>query len=313
MKKKLSLLFILCSHYLMQAQKQAFFETEININTFIDGTLTTPVATENPPLVIFIQGSGPTDRNGNQPMMKSDFAKKLAHQLGEEEIASFRYDKRIFKMDKLKIKEEDLRFEDFVEDLENITAYFNEQGNFNKIILAGHSEGSLIGMLSANNNIDAFISLAGAGRSIDQIIIDQIGNQAPGLQQNTRDAFDEIIRTGSTGNYNPALESIFRPGVQPYMASWIKYDPAEEISKLAIPTLIIQGTADIQVETSEAEILHEASSNSQLVLLDEMNHVFRKIEGDDALVNTKSYNEPNRPLHPDLIPTLVKFVKNIDK
>lgn len=309
---KISVLFLLFSLHITWAQSEAFSEREISINKFIDGTLTIPVEEEDPPLVIFIQGSGPTDRNGNQPMMKSDFAKKVAHQLGQQKMASFRFDKRIFKMEKLRIKEEDLRFEDFVEDVNSIIAYFKNQGEFSKIILAGHSEGSLIGILAAKQGADAFISLAGAGRSIDAIIVDQVAKQAPGLQENTRNSFDELIEKGSTNSYEPVLGSIFRPSVQPYMRSWINYDPAVEISQLQIPLLIIQGTADIQVDTSEAEILHKAAPNSQLVLIKEMNHVFREIKGGDALVNTKSYNEPNRPLHPELIPHLVDFIKNID-
>lgn len=309
--KKILFIFFLSSTW-FYAQESTFQEEELSINKYIDGTLTKPSTNENALLVIFIQGSGPTDRNGNQSMMKSDFAKKIAHQLAGEGIASFRFDKRIFKMNKLEIKEEDLRFEDFVEDVQSIITYFSKE-EYSKIILAGHSEGSLIGILAANENTDAFVSLAGAGRSIDKIIVDQIEKQAPGLKENTRESFDELIGTGSTSSYEPVLGSIFRPSVQPYMLSWIKYDPAEEIAKLEIPALIIQGTADIQVETSEAEILHEAASNSELVMLEDMNHVFREIKGNDALVNTKSYNEPNRPLHPDLIPTLVEFVKNIEK
>ncbi|WP_372918750.1 alpha/beta hydrolase family protein [Salegentibacter sp.] len=310
--KKILLIFLLIPIE-FYSQESAFQEEELNINQFIDGTLTQPNSINNSPLVIFIQGSGPTDRNGNQSMMKSDFAKKIAHQLADEGIASFRFDKRIFKMNKLKIKEEDLRFEDFVEDVEAIMSYFKGKENFSKIILAGHSEGSLLGILAADQGADALISLAGAGRSIDNIVVDQIGKQAPGLQQNTRESFDELMEKGSTSNYNPALGSIFRPSVQPYMVSWIKYDPAEEIAELEIPVLIVQGTADIQVQTSEAEILHEALPNSELKIIPDMNHVFREIKGNDALVNTKSYNEPNRPLHPDLIPILVEFVKNIEK
>lgn len=313
MKKNFIFLIFLFAAYPIMGQSEAFTETDISINKYIDGTLTKPTTDENSALVIFIQGSGPTDRDGNQPMMKSDFAKKIAHQLAEEEIASFRFDKRVFKMDKLKIKEEDLRFEDFVEDVQSIITHFSEEKEFSKIVLAGHSEGSLIGILAANEKTDAFISLAGVGRSIDEIVVDQIGKQAPGLRENARKSFDELIEKGSTSSYEPVLGSIFRPSVQPYMLSWIKYDPAEEIAKLEIPVIIIQGTADIQVETSEAKILHQATPGSKLVLIEDMNHVFREIKDNDALVNTKSYNEPKRPLHPDLIPTLVEFVKNIDK
>ncbi|MGY5848655.1 alpha/beta hydrolase [Salegentibacter sp. HM20] len=309
--KKLLLILFLSSGFL-SAQESSFREQELKIDKFTTGTLNVPTGIENPPLLIFIQGSGPTDRNGNQPMMKSNFAKKIAHELAENQIASFRFDKRIFKMDELKIKEKDLRFQHFVEDVEQILEYFTTEGNFSKIIVAGHSEGSLIGMMAAKNRADAFISLAGAGRSIDSIIVDQIGKQAPGLQDNTRQAMAELREKGSTENYHPMLASLFRPSVQPYMHSWIQLNPAEELKKLEIPVLIIQGTADVQVETSEAEILHRAKPEANLILMEQMNHIFRKIEGNDDLVNTKSYNEPNRPLHPDLIPALVNFIQSIE-
>ncbi|MGB8374494.1 MAG: alpha/beta hydrolase, partial [Salegentibacter sp.] len=169
------------------------------------------------------------------------------------------------------------------------------------------------GILAAKDNADAFISLAGAGESIDKIIVDQIAKQAPGLKENTQQAFDELIATGSTSSYNPMLQSIFRPSVQPYMASWIKYDPAQEMAKLDIPVLIVNGTADIQVSPEEAKMLEKADPDAKLVIIEDMNHVFRKVESDDALENTKTYNEPNRPLHPELIPVLTDFIKAQEK
>ena len=312
MKKLLFLFFSIIAVQNISAQ-EAFQEKDITVNKFIDGTLTTPAAGQARSLVIFVQGSGPTDRNGNQPMMKSDFAKKIAHQLAGNDIASFRFDKRIFKMKELDIKEKDLRFEDFVTDIESVISYFRKEGKYENIIVAGHSAGSLQGILAAKDNADAFISLAGAGESIDKIIVGQIAKQAPGLKENTQQAFDELIATGSTSSYNPMLQSIFRPSVQPYMASWIKYDPAQEMAKLDIPVLIVNGTADIQVSPEEAKMLEKADPDAKLVIIEDMNHVFRKVESDDALENTKTYNEPNRPLHPELIPVLTDFIKAQEK
>jgi len=292
------------------AQMNPFTENLVSVNKLIDGTLTIPKNIENPPLVILIQGSGPTDRDGNQMMMKNDASKKIAHQLAENGIASYRFDKRIFKMNKFKIKEADLRFEDFVTDVNSILEYFKADKNFDKIILAGHSEGSLIGMLAAQQGADAFISLAGPGRSIDKIVVEQLAKQSEELSENARQAFVEMDKTGSTTNYSPYLESIFRPSVQPYMRSWMKYDPAREIAKLEVPTLIINGSFDLQVDSTDAEILNAAASNSKLVILKNMNHIFREIKGEN-LENTKAYNEPNRPLHPELIPVLTDFIKSI--
>lgn len=310
MKTKILSFLILLFVQLTFAQMNPFTENLVSVSELIDGTLTIPENIENPPLVILIQGSGPTDRDGNQMMMKNDASKKIAHQLAENGIASYRFDKRIFKMTKFKIKEADLRFEDFVTDVNSILEYFKADKNFDKIILAGHSEGSLIGMLAAQQGADAFISLAGPGRSIDKIVVEQLAKQSEELSENARQAFDELGKTGSTTNYSPYLESIFRPSVQPYIRSWMKYDPALEIAKLEVPILIINGSFDLQVDSTDAEILNAAAPNSKMVILKNMNHIFREIKGEN-LENTKAYNEPNRPLHPELIPVLTDFIKSV--
>lgn len=311
MKKALILNIFLFVSLFAMAQENNFSEEEIKIGEITEGTLTTPVKTaEN--LVIFIQGSGPTDRDGNQPMMKNDGMKKIARELAEQGIASYRFDKRIYKMQELKLKEEDLVFDDFVADVAEIVNYFKDADSYENIIIAGHSEGSLIGMLAAKDKADAFISLAGAGEPIDNILVDQITKMAPQLGENARTALDELKANGQTTNYNPMLESVFRASVQPYMTSWIKYDPTQEIAALEIPVLIINGTADIQVEERQAELLAAANEDAKLVLIPNMNHVFREVESKDRLVNTKSYNEPNTPLHSELIPAITEFIKELD-
>lgn len=310
--KRLFIGIILLFSAFSYAQDSTYTEQEITVSKFTDGTLTLPTDAKAKDLVIFVQGSGPTDRNGNQPMMKNDGMKKIARQLAENGIASYRFDKRIFKMNKYNIQEKDLRFEDFVNDVEEVISYFKENGSYDKIIIAGHSQGSLTGMLAAKDKADAFISLAGAGEPIDNIIVNQIRKQAPPLADNARTAFDEMKKNGQTSNYNPMLESIFKASVQPFIISWMKYDPAEEIAKLDMPVLIVNGTADIQVDTEEAEMLKKATPDAELVLIDQMNHIFRKIETQDQLENTKTYNEPARPLHPELIPVLTKFIKDLN-
>lgn len=310
--KYCTLFVLLFTFQLALAQENSVKEENLTIDKFTDGTLVVPENTETPPLVIFIQGSGPTNRDGNQPMMKNNGIKKIAHELAVNGIASFRYDKRIFKMEKLRVKEADLRFEDFVTDVNSIVDHFTKENKFEKIVIAGHSEGSLIGILAAQTGgVDALISLAGPGRSIDKIIVEQLAKQSAELSENARIALDEIKEKGSTQNYSPYLESIFRASVQPYIKSWMQFDPAEELAKLEIPVLLINGNYDLQVDVVDAELLQKASPGSQLVIPDKMNHIFRKIEGEN-LENTKAYNEPNRPLHPELIPALVDFIKSIE-
>lgn len=310
MKNIISAIFFLISVYGL-AQEDKFISTEVNLDPYVKGTLITPNSSGASPLVIMLQGSGPTDRHGNQSFMKNDALKKLAFALVEKGISTYRYDKRIMQMQRLGIKEQDIRFDDFITDAISVLEHFGEDKRFNKLIVLGHSQGSLVGMVAAKNRADAFISVAGVAQPIDSILIQQIVNQMPGLKGNAQQAFSELRESGSTGSYNPVLESIFRPSVQPFILSWMKYEPKEEISQLEIPVLLVNGSKDLQVEEAEAEALRIANPNAELVILEDMNHVLRKIEGDD-LENSKSYNETGRPLHPELVDVLVKFVREVE-
>ncbi len=310
MKIKFLALFIIFISTQIIAQQAAVNSEELNINQFIKGTLTTPVSKENPNLVILVQGSGPVDRNGNQSFMKNDSFKKLAAELSSREIATYRFDKRILQMGRLGIKEEEIRFDDFVTDVVSAIEHFNENGTYKNVVVVGHSQGSLVGMVAAKDRADAFISIAGAAHSIDSVIVEQIAGQMPGLKENAQESFRDLRETGSSKNYNPMLEMIFRPSVQPFILSWMKYDPREEIAKLDIPVLLINGSNDLQVKEEQAKKLKEAKPEAELVILDKMNHVFRKIEGDD-LENSKSYNEPALPLHPQLALEIAEFINSL--
>ncbi len=281
---------------------------DISVSPMVDGTILVPKTSENPPLAILIGGSGPIDRNGNQQMMKNNSLKFLAEELYENGIAVFRYDKRIVKQIKDRtLTEESIRFDDFITDAIDVIEYFKRSNAFSKIYVIGHSQGSLVGMIAAQNRADGFISLAGAGQEIDDVIVDQLENQAPGLKDNARDSFDDMRANGIAVNYSPGLSSIFRPQIQPFLISWMKYNPQTEIAKLSIPVLIINGEKDLQVQISEAEKLKEANTNAQYEIISSMNHILKEIEG-DGIENSKSYNEPNRPIIPKVVEVISTFI-----
>ena len=160
---------------------QNFEKKEIQINDLIVGDLYLPTKLNNPKLAIIIAGSGPTDRNGNGQGLQTDAYKMLAESLAED-LSVFTFDKRIFALFKAnKIGESTLVFEDFVKDICDIVTYFRVK-KYHHITLIGHSEGSLLGILAAQKDADAFISLAGAGRPIDEILYNQLMKQLPNLQ-----------------------------------------------------------------------------------------------------------------------------------
>ncbi len=280
----------------------------IRVSPLLEGTLLMPADSPNPPLVILIAGSGPTDRDGNQNMMKNNSLKFLAEGLAERGIASFRYDKRIVKMIKNgQVNEKGIRFDDFIEDAVLVVEKMRVDDRFGKLYVLGHSQGSLVGMIAARNRADGFISIAGAGQEIDDVIVDQLAKQAPGLTENARQSFDDLRVNGVAQNFSPGLASIFRPDIQPFIFSWMQYNPQVEIAKLEIPVLILNGTKDLQVQISEAQALQEAKPDATFVIIEDMNHVFKEISGND-LENSKSYNQPMLPIKKELIEITADFI-----
>ena len=300
------LLFMLLAS-LGYGQEVTYPETSIRISRWIDGSLIDPNSGSNQ-LAILIGGSGPTDRDGNQNFLKTNNLKKLAQELAKNDISTFRYDKRIVKQIKMNAVDPNITFDDFVSDAIEVVNYFKTQQKFENIYIIGHSQGSLIGMLAAQQNVAGLISVAGAGQAIDAVVIEQVEKTAPMFSEETKRVFD-VLRSGkTTTDYPPALASIFDSSVQEFMMSWMKHDPVEVIKKLDVPILIINGTKDLQVSVAEAELLHEASATSELKVIENMNHVLFIIHGDDQ-ENAKSYNDPNGKVSEELIKEIVAFIK----
>lgn len=315
MKKSLFVLLILFSALgYSQAETgiKSFNKEDITINPLLIGSLYSPLKqNKKTNLVLLIAGSGPTDRDGNQKGLTNNSLKYVSEELAKNDIAVFSYDKRILAQMKTgTVNEATLTFDDFITDATSVLLFFKSQKKYNKIIIAGHSEGSLIGMIAANGKADAFISLAGAGRTIDAVLVDQIAKQAPYLKEEVQKNLD-ILKSGKTFELkNPMLASLFRASVQPYMISWIRYNPQVEIAKLKIPILIVNGTKDLQVAVPEAELLKKAKPEAELILIENMNHIFKEIKGDDT-ENMKSYSNADAPIITKLTSTITTFVKSL--
>ena len=306
---KYSILIFFLYFGVTTSQNKTFNSEDLSITPLIDGTLIVPEASEARPLAILIGNSGPIDRNGNQQMVVNNSLRFLAEGLYENNIASFRYDKRIVKqMKRRTLDEKRTNFADFITDAVAVLEYFKKDKRFSKIYIIGHGEGSLVGMITAQNGVNGFISIAGAGQAIDDLIVAQITKDAPGLADNARTSFDDLRANGVAYNYSEGIASIFRKEIQPFVFSWMQYNPKEEITKLDIPILIINGDKDIQVQVSEAELLKNAKPDAEYKIIADMNHILKKIEGND-LENSKSYNIYNLPVMPELINTISDFIK----
>ena len=307
----ISLLLIISASSFSQVTT-AFTKENITVNSLLNGSLYTPSQqSKKLNLVILIAGSGPTDRDGNQMGLANNSLKLLAEALANNGIAVYSYDKRIFtQMASGKLDEASLSFDNFIDDAKAVIQHFKNQKKYNSITVAGHSEGALIGMVAANGNADAYISIAGAGRPIDEVLLEQIEKQAPFLKEEVQKNL-ETLKNGTTFELkNQMLASLFRGSVQPYMISWIKYNPQTEIKKLQIPTLLINGDKDIQVSVQDAQLLQQAKLNAQLHIIQNMNHVFKEIKGDDA-ENKAAYTNPDLPISIELSSIITTFIRSL--
>ena len=275
----------------------------------IHGTLLIPDKAKNIPVAIIIAGSGPTDRNGNNTQMANNSLKLLAEALVDSGIASLRYDKRgIAGSAGSEIREIDMRFDDYVRDAGAWVGLLSKDKRFNEVVIIGHSEGSLIGMIiSQRGKVDKYISIAGAGRSADVILLEQIRTGSPFFTIPATNILDSLSNGHTVTILPPALEGLFRPSVQPYLISWFKYDPAKEIAKVDIPVLIIQGTTDIQIPISDAETLAEANPKAELVLIENMNHIFKEAPA-ERNENIKTYSDPDLPLIEGFATDIISFI-----
>jgi alpha-beta hydrolase superfamily lysophospholipase len=294
-----------------EAQKKAeFLSNEIKINDLVTGGLSMPSKKKKDlPLVIFIPDQGPVDRNGNQPRTKHFAYKQLSDSLVKNEIATFRYDKRTFTQVKNRTKTDSTKFGDFVNDARQVIERLCADERFSKIFLAGHGQGSLVAMLSINENINGLILLAGAGESLDDMIVGQIAKQQPGLDKVARATFDKVLSQDEpVTDIERDLYMIIGPEVQPFMKSWMQHDPAGLISDIDLPVLIVNGDMNRQMDTTQTQKLHEAAPNSQYEMIAGMNHIFKVVTRNE-LQASKSFVDPSFPVHPRLIQVLTDFIK----
>jgi pimeloyl-ACP methyl ester carboxylesterase len=279
----------------------------------INGVLLKPVSKKKIPVVLIISGSGPTDKDGNQAAMQNNSLKMLAEALKQNGIASLRFDKRgIASSRKAAKQESDAVFDDLVNDVSGWINLLAQDKSFSKIIVAGHSEGSLIGMIASakDKRVKKYVSIAGVGKPADEILKEQLGSRPQAVKDLVFPMFDTLKRGETIPDVPASLNALFRPSVQPYLISWFKYNPQTEIKKLKIPSLIIQGDKDIQVSVKDADLLAAAAGNkaSEKIIVN-MNHVLKNIETADQTEQLKIYSNPNLPINTEMVKEIVKFIQ----
>lgn len=301
---------------LTQASPQTTQQSPVSLDTgqgVLHGSLLLPRSDRPMAVALLIAGSGPTDRDGNNPEGgRNDALRKLAQLLARNGIASLRYDKRgVAASSKATPDERDLRVERYVADAEAWGRMLKTDPRFDRLILIGHSEGALIASLAApGSGADALVSIAGPAYPIGQVLDAQLAMRLPPpLLAESRRILAGLIRGHRQAEVPKELQVLLRPSVQPYLISLLRQHPAEAFAALRIPALIVQGSHDAQVGVDNAETLQRAKPDAELALIPGMNHVMR-ITPFPWHEQVASYDDPRLPLARALGERIVAFIRS---
>ncbi len=280
------------------------------------GTLSVPAHTTGKvPVVLIIAGSGPTDRNGDNPL--GDHAgtyRKLAWGLAERGIASLRYDKRGIGASHLEGSPADLTFGDYIDDAVAGARKLAADPRFSHVVLVGHSEGALLAECAANAGapVAGVVTMAGMGRPFLTVLHAQL---ARALDSAQLAAYDRVLPaylgSGPMPDVPSYLRSLLNPTVRRFIRTESKIDPAQEARRLRVPLMILQGTTDIQVSVADARALEAAQPRAELHILPDVNHVFVHVATTARAAQIATYENPSLPLTPQLVPLVAGFVRRV--
>lgn len=294
-----------------QHQAGTFADSVRSADVTLYGTLIVP-ANARPPVALIIAGSGPTDRDGNSPLLagKNNSLRYRAEALVERGIASLRYDKRGVGQSRVAgLSEADLRFDHFVDDATAWGRRLAADRRFSSVVVIGHSEGSLIGMLAAPGiPATKVVSIAGAGAPAGDVIVRQLSAQLqPPLLAQATSAVDKLERGELLDTVPQVLYALFRPSVQPYLISWFKHDPRVAAARLGAPLLVVQGTHDIQALEEDARAIAAGQPRATLNLIQGMNHVLKQSPA-GRLEQMPAYSDSTIAIDPTLVGLIATFI-----
>jgi alpha-beta hydrolase superfamily lysophospholipase len=228
------------------------------------GTLLLPLVSEIQPVpgVVLIAGSGPTDRDGNNPLIPAhvDTLKLIAERLAAAGIATLRYDKRGIgqstgrPLESLVAQERFFLWDHFVADVAAAHAELLRQNEIKPYATAllGHSEGGLLA-LAATAAMGArrpfgLVLASTPGRRLADIVREQIGRTAPALGATADRIISAILETGHVpASSSGELQLIFPPYAGPFLQAAFAFDPAPTLARIDSPCLLVHGGADSQI------------------------------------------------------------------
>jgi pimeloyl-ACP methyl ester carboxylesterase len=281
----------------------------------LKGTMLSP-PTGRGAVILIIPGSGPTDRDGNNPagILAAPY-RLLAEDLVARGVTTIRIDKRGLAGSAGATPDGNaVTINDYVTDVHSWTTVIRQRTGASCVWLLGHSEGGLIAMVAAKTQPDicGLILVSAAGRPMGEVLREQLkGNPANApLLDRALPAIDDLEagKRVDTANMPPPLLRLFNPKVQGFLISAFSYDPSQLLKGYPKPVLILQGLRDMQVHEVDANILKEADPQATLALLTDVNHVLKSVSSDDRRANIGTYSNASLPLAPGVVSAISDFL-----
>ena len=293
-------------------------ETQVSVegpSGVLKGTLSSPDDGAKAPIAIIIPGSGPTDRDGNNPLgVTAASYRLLAQALAAKGVSTIRIDKRgMFGSRAAAADADNVRMSDYAADMRAWMQEARKRASTPCAWLIGHSEGSLIALITAQQpeGICGLVLVAGAGRKMGDILREQLKANpanAPILPQALAAITElEAARRVDVSAMHPALMALFRPSVQGFLIDQMSYDPAQLLARYAGPVLVLQGTTDLQVTMQDAQRLAGVRPGVSVVALDGVNHVLKLAPAERA-ANLATYGNSALPIAPSVVEAITGFL-----
>ena len=299
-----------------------FREENVTIKGEFDlgATITIPEkAGDKMPAIVLVAGTGNGDRDGNIKSKKfnMNIYKDLAHFFAKLGFVTIRYDKR--GVGESKGSHIETSFNDLVEDVIRNAKYLKDLDCVDKVILCGHSEGSiLVAVANERYAVDGLIQIAGAGMCIrkalefQNYLVSQEAKATKGLkgwiirkQVNEKNYLDRV--NNMFDKCNSTDKDVIRIQGMKTPAKWFREHDSytdeimgELMKKANCPILAITGDKDVQANPEYIEKIKNFNEDHiTAILVPNMDHILKEYNGDLTVLNImKQYKaELGKPLH----------------
>lgn len=283
----------------------------------LKATILSPEGGARGPAVVILPGSGPTDRDGNNPLgVRGATYRRLAEGLAAQGVTTLRMDKRgMFASGGAAANPNAVTVDMLAADANAWAAKLKAETGAECVWLLGHSEGGLVALIAAQSGKDlcGLILVSTSGTPYGEVLRAQVKKNPanpPEIVAATDRAIDELTagRKVDPSTLPAPLLNLFHPAIQDFLIATFRHDPAALARAYEGPILIVQGSTDLQITVADANVLKAAQPSAKLVVLEGVNHVL-KVAPADRAANIATYSDPSLPLAPGLAEAIAAFVK----